>query len=582
MKHKQYTIGLDFGSDSARALIVDVSNGDELATGVCNYPRWMQGKYSDASISKFRHHPQDYIDAMTAAITNALKSIDPVITENIVGIGVDTTGSTPAPVDEEGTVLALKPEFAENPNAMFILWKDHTAIQKADLINRLAHSETFPDYTQYIGGEYSSEWYWAKAAYVSEQDEMVAKNAYTWVELADWIPALLCNTVSPKSIKRGICASGHKALWHKSWGGLPSEEFLTAISPTLAGQREHYSQEVYTSDKEAGKLSKEWSDILGLPEGISVAVGAFDCHMGAVGAGARTNDLVKVMGTSTCDILMTDSKELGNKTIKGICGQVEGSALPDFTALEAGQSAFGDIYAWYQRLLGWPLQLLAKKNPELKDQLDTLSSQLIPLLTDAISYSNSEKNDDVIAIDWFNGRRTPCTNQHLKGTISNLNLGTSAPEVFFSLIESTAFGAKAINNSFIDQGVNINRVLAIGGISKKSPQIMQICSDIMGFDIAIVESDQCCALGAAIFGALAAGCYPDSEQAQKAMGSSITQIYHPREDKNKHYEERYKKYQELGQTLEELTMRSINNASYDFNAGLTQENFATEAINTAS
>lgn len=558
MEKNKYVMGLDFGSDSIRALIVDVVNGKELSSGVCYYPRWMEGKYSNAKISQFRHHPQDYIDAMTSAIQQALSSVNIDVVDNIIGIGVDTTGSTPAPVDENGVVLALRPEFADNPNAMFILWKDHTAIDKAEKINQLAHSGEFIDYTQYVGGVYSSEWYWAKIAHISEQDSAVAKSAYTWVELADWIPALLTGTIAPSRIKRGVCAAGHKALWHSDWNGLPSEEFLNAISPTLKSLRSHYSSQVYTSDQEAGKLDRMWADKLGLPVGISVAVGAFDCHMGAVGAGARENDLVKVIGTSTCDILMVKKEEVADKLIEGICGQVEGSALPEFVALEAGQSAFGDVYAWYQRLLSWPLQLGIEKYPELKSQLQELSSSLLPSLSQLLE---QHSDSHVLALDWFNGRRTPFANQHLKGAVVNMNLGTTAIDIFRCLVESTAFGAKAINDCFVDQGMKIKRIIAIGGISKKSAEIMQLCSDVMETEIAVVESDQCCALGAAIFAALAAGVYTNSVEAQQAMASQFIKVYQPNEARSHYYRERYEQYLMFGNYMEEIIMATTGQNS---------------------
>ncbi|WP_228550644.1 ribulokinase [Endozoicomonas sp. OPT23] len=550
---ESYVIGLDFGSDSGRAVIVDTHTGKELGCGVCNYPRWMEGKYSDAAESRFRHHPLDYIESMTAAIKSALLEAGEGVADKVVGIGVDTTGSTPAPVDEKGEILALKPEFAENPNAMFILWKDHTSVEVADRINTLAKSDKFEDYTKFVGGIYSSEWFLSKAAYVSEQDEAVAKAAHTWVELCDWLPALLSDNLHPQSIKRGICAAGHKALWHESWGGLPPQEFLNAISPTLEGMRANYSEEVYTSEAVAGRLSAEWSEKLGLKEGIAIAVGEFDCHMGAVGAGARAGDLVKVMGTSTCDILMVEPEELGDKTIEGICGQVLGSALPDMVTLEAGQSAFGDIYAWYKRLLAWPMQQWAKDHPEDQPTMEKLEESLLPMLTQAVS-QREPFSDGALALDWHNGRRTPYANQRLTGSINKLNLGSDAPEVFHGLVESTAFGAKAITESMKDQGAPIKRVIAIGGISKKSSLVMQMCSDVMGYEIAVVDSEQCCALGAGIFAAVAAGTYATTEEAQKAMASPICQVYHPRPTRMKHYQRRYNAYQQLGQAMEVLTM----------------------------
>lgn len=546
-----HVIGLDFGSDSVRALLVNASNGEEISSGVTYYPRWMEGKYNNPEHSQFRHHPKDYIEAMTSAVQEALSQVSDAIAQSVVGIGVDTTGSTPAPIDKDGNVLALRPEFAENPNAMFVLWKDHTAVEKADLINELAHGGDFPDYTRYIGGIYSSEWFWAKAAFVSEQDAAVAEQAYSWVELCDWIPALIAGNQHPDKFRRGICAAGHKAMWHESWGGLPDEQFLTAISPTLAGLRDRMFDEVFTADQEAGRLSAEWASNFGLPEGIAIAIGEFDCHTGAVGAGAGAHDLVKVIGTSTCDILMVDHEQVGDRTIHGICGQVKGSALPNLTALEAGQSAFGDIYAWFKNLLAWPLRQLAEKDPSQADALQAFEDKLIPLLTEAAEQYQMH-NHSPLAMDWHNGRRTPYANQRLKGVLAELNLGSEAPAIFASLVESTAHGAKAIVDCFVDQGVDVNRVLAIGGISQKSPYVMQMCADVIGRDIAVVRSEQCCALGAAIFGAVTAGIYADTDAAQKAMASPIYKVFQPNQAVQAQRAQRYGTYKALGQHIEQI------------------------------
>lgn len=550
--NNKFTIGLDFGSDSVRALLVNINTGDEVACGVQNYPRWMQGQYCLPAVSQFRHHPQDYIDAMTTVIKSMLKGVPADVTKKIVGIGVDTTGSTPAPIDKDGNILALLPEFENNPNAMFILWKDHSSIQKAELINQLAHSGDYPDYTRYVGGIYSSEWFWSKAAWVSEQDEGVAKSAYSWVELCDWIPALLSGNQAPAKLRRGICAAGHKALWHDDWNGLPAQDFLSAISPTLDGIRERMFDSVYTSDQQAGLLSAEWAEKLGLPESIAIAIGEFDCHMGAVGSGAGENDLVKVIGTSTCDILMVSPEKIGTKTIAGICGQVKGSALPDLVALEAGQSAFGDIYAWYKRLLMWPIYQWVKTHQEDQYLVDNIDETLMSMLTDS-AMEQAQVEHSPLSIDWHNGRRTPIANQRLKGVISGLNLGSTAPDVFHSLVESTAHGSKAIMDCMVNQGVDVNRILAIGGIAKKSPLVMQTCADVMGRDIAVVESDQCCALGAAIFAAVVAGAHSSVVEAQKVMASPIRHTYTPESTSNAFYQDRYSSYQTLGQHIETFT-----------------------------
>ncbi|KWT99013.1 ribulokinase [Vibrio toranzoniae] len=549
--HQQHVIGLDFGSDSVRALVVNADTGKEVSSSVVYYPRWIKGLYCQPDQSQFRHHPQDYLDAMTDAIQEVLSTVSPTVTSSVVGIGVDTTGSTPAPIDENGTILALLPEFENSPNAMFVLWKDHTSVTKADLINELAHSGTYTDYTRYIGGVYSSEWFWAKAAWVSEQDEQIAKRAYSWVELCDWIPATLSGNQHPQKLRRSICAAGHKAMWHDSWGGLPDQAFLSAISPTLDGIRDRMFSDVFTSDQAAGYLSKEWAERLGLPEGIAIAIGEFDCHMGAVGAGAGANDLVKVIGTSTCDILMVEAEQVGDRTIHGICGQVEGSAMPELLALEAGQSAFGDMYAWFKNVLMWPLQAYVERNPDFALTAEEIASDLLPMLSEAAEQQGIDQYTPV-AMDWLNGRRTPYANQRLKGAICDLNLGSASPAIFSALVESTAHGAKAIVDCFIEQDVTVERVIAIGGIAQKSPYVMQMCADVIGREIVVVESEQCCALGAAIFAAVAAGVYPNTKAAQSVMASPVRQAYLPNPEVQAMRAERYATYRQLGQHMEQL------------------------------
>ncbi|MBM3705997.1 MAG: ribulokinase, partial [Actinobacteria bacterium] len=342
-----YVIGLDFGTDSVRSLVVNADTGREEATHVSYYKRWGQGKYQDASRNMFRHHPLDYIESLEEVIKSSLKKMPAGSAGSIIGIGIDTTGSTPAPVDRQGAVLALKEGFSDNPNAMFILWKDHTAVQEAELINKTAKSWGGTDFTKYSGGVYSSEWFFSKILHVLRNDKNIRDSAYSWVELADWIPAILTGNVRPEKIKRSRCAAGHKAMWHSDWGGLPPEEFLVRVDGLLAGLRDRLYKDTFTSDVSAGKLSGQWAAKLGLNQGIAVTVGAFDPHMGAVGAMIRDGIFVKVLGTSCCDMAV-GPKVIDEKLIAGICGQVDGSIIPGLTGYEAGQSSFGDVYAWFK------------------------------------------------------------------------------------------------------------------------------------------------------------------------------------------------------------------------------------------
>lgn len=539
----KYVIGLDYGTDSVRALIVNAQNGEEISTAVHYYTRWKKGLYCDPSQSQYRQHPLDYLEGLEATIKQALAQAGAEVAQNVVGISVDTTGSTPVAVDHAGTPLSMLPEFADNPNGMFILWKDHTANQEALEINNLAHSSDV-DFTKYVGGIYSSEWFWAKILRTLRVDEQVRKAAFSWVEHCDWISAVLTGETDPLSIKRSRCAAGHKAMWHEEFEGLPSEAFLTQLDPVLSGLRAQLFRDTYTSDLPMGKISKEWAAKLGLPENVVIGVGAFDAHMGGVGAAIEPYSLVRVMGTSTCDMLIAPNEEVGHLLIKGICGQVDGSILPNMLGMEAGQSAFGDVYAWFQNLIAYPLREFLSE-----EEAEKLTAKIIPSLSEKASKMPVTENDPV-ALDWFNGRRTPDANHTLKGAITGLNLGSDAPRLFKTLVEATAFGAKAIVDRFNNEGVPIKQLVGIGGVSKKSPFVMQTLANVLNMPIKIVKSEQACALGAAMCAATAAGVYPTMEAAQAAMSSGYDAEFYPQAEKVGVYEKLYAKYVKLGGFVE--------------------------------
>lgn len=539
----KYVIGLDFGTDSVRALIADASDGREVASAVYHYPRWKAGRYCIPAASQFRQHPLDYLEGLEHSVRHALAEAPAGVAHQVMGISVDTTGSTPVAVNQTGTPLALMPGMEENPNGMFILWKDHTANAEAEEINVLAHQWN-PDFTKYVGGIYSSEWFWAKILHTLRVDEDVRKNAFSWVEHCDWISAVLTGDTNPLTIRRSRCAAGHKAMWHEEFNGLPEEAFLTRLDPVLAGLRDRLFRQTYTSDLPMGRLSPDWAKRLGLSENVVVGVGAFDAHMGAVGAGIGPYSLVRVMGTSTCDMLVAPNEEVGHLLIRGICGQVDGSILPGMLGMEAGQSAFGDVYAWFQNLLAFPLREFL---PEA--EAEKYIQNILPVLAQKAS-SLPVTEHDPVALDWFNGRRTPDADHRLKGAVTGLSLGTEAPTLFKALVEATAFGAKRIVERFRSEGVPIRQVIGIGGVSKKSPYVMQVLANVLNMPIKIVQSEQACALGAAICAATAAGIYPSLLEAQAAMASGYDAEFQPQTDLVEAYKKLYHKYERLSVFIE--------------------------------
>ncbi|MBT3384433.1 MAG: ribulokinase [Prolixibacteraceae bacterium] len=553
MMSNKYTIGLDYGTDSVRSLIVNVENGEEVSSVVYNYPRWQKGMYCDAPKNQFRQHPKDYLEGLEYTIIEALKQAPKGVAENVVGISVDTTGSTPIAVDEKGTPLSLTPGFEENPNAMFVLWKDHTSVKEAEEINKLSKKWEV-DFTKFEGGIYSSEWFWAKLLHVIRKDAGVFRAAYSWVEHCDWIPAILTGDTNPKTLKRSRCAAGHKAMWHEAFNGLPSEEFLVALDPMLSGLRDRLFKETFTCDIQAGKLTPEWAKKLGLSTEVVIGVGAFDAHLGAVGAEIEPYYVSKVMGTSTCDMLIAPMEEVGDKLVSGICGQVDGSIVPGMLGLEAGQSAFGDIYAWFKNVLEWPLKNILSEsdliNEETKQKLmeETSDKIIAKLSEEAAKIPIAESG--IVALDWMNGRRTPDANQALKGAISGLSLGSDAPRIFRALVEATAFGSKAINDRFISEGVRIDGVIALGGVAKKSPLVMQIVADVLNMPIKVARSEQACALGSAMAAAVAAGVYRDTAEAQKKMGGGIETEYLPIPENVEKYKILYEQYKKFGKFVE--------------------------------
>lgn len=548
-----FVIGIDFGTDSVRSVIVNAATGEENASAIFSFPRWNDRLYCNAMENRFRQHPLDYLEGMENTIQKCLNLAGRSVISCIRSISIDTTGSTPVAVNQAGAPLALLPGFEENPNAMFVLWKDHTAVKEAAEIN--AHAKKFDtDYLKYAGGIYSSEWFWAKLLHVLREDEAVGAACYSWIEHCDWIPFLLTGGNRISEMKRSRCAAGHKALWAEDYGGLPPDNFFTSLDPLLKGFPQRLYTDTYTADMPAGYLSKEWAQRLGLTTDVVVGVGAFDAHMGAVGGQIEPYHLSKVMGTSTCDMLVTPLEQMKDKLVKGICGQVPGSIIPGMIGMEAGQSAFGDIYAWYRNLITWPLQRLLRQSESLdKNKADALIQEItektIPALSEEASRITVTPGTE-LATDWLNGRRTPDANQELKATVSGLSLASDAPSVFRALVEASCFGARKIVERFTEEGIPIKGLIGLGGVAKKSPFIMQTMADVINMPIRIHRSEQTCALGAAMFAATAAGIYNRVEDAMAAMGGGFETTYLPDDRRTFIYHQRYRQYLALGDFME--------------------------------
>jgi L-ribulokinase len=556
-----YVIGVDYGSDSVRTIVVDAANGNEVASSVFYYPRWKQQLYCDPSSNQFRQHPLDYIEGLEETIKKCLLQAGPGVAANVRAISVDTTGSTPVAVDQSGTPLALLPDFADNPNAMFVLWKDHTSVEEAAEIN--AHAQKFStNYLQFIGGIYSSEWFWAKLLHVLREDEQVRNAIYSFVEHCDWIPFLLTGGNNVHQLKRGVCAAGHKILWAKEWGGLPPDDWFSSLDPLLFGFTSKLFTKTFTADQAAGKISLDWAQRLGLSEDVLIGIGAFDAHIGAVGGQIEPYHLSKVMGTSTCDMLVAPPEDVQGTLVRGICGQVDGSVIPGMIGMEAGQSAFGDAYAWFKNILTWPLKNILSTSTTvdaetLKRLIEETSDKMIAELSKQAQALPLEEEGE-LAIDWLNGRRTPDANQTLEGAIAGLNLGTDAPRMFRAIAEATCFGAKAIVERFKEQGIPVKGLIGLGGVAKKSPFIMQMMADVINMPIRIHKSEQTCALGGAMFAATVAGLYNRVEDAMQAMGQGFDAEYHPAEERAAVYSRRFVQYKKLGSFLDHQFYNSNN------------------------
>lgn len=543
MRQPIYTIGLDFGTGSVRCLVVRVEDGAEVGAAEQSYAHGNGGVYGDASEPELaRQHPADYIEGLTRSVLKAIacaretdRDFSP---DRIIGVGVDTTGSTPIPVDGLGVPLAFQPAFQGNVNALAWLWKDHTAKDEAKAISERT-MESHPEYLAKCGGVYSSEWYWAKIWHCANVAPEVAQAAAAWVEFADWLPAILSGMQRKPS--RGICPAGHKAMYHESWGGYPDRDFLASLHPELARARDALKDCTAVSvDTPAGYLTHEWAAKLGIPARIPVSTGAFDAHVGSIACGIRPGVMIKVLGTSGCD-MMVEPLSRSLEDIPGLCGIAPGSILPGYHGLEAGQAALGDLYGWW---VDW-----IRPDKLSHEDLAFRAAQMQPGET------------GLLALDWNNGNRTVIVDQHLSGLIVGQTLRSLPEEVYRALVESTAFGAKIIMNRFEEYGVKVKEIITTGGVAHKNPFILQIYADVMERPVGIARSDQTCALGAALIAAVIAGAYPDFPSAQRAMAGVKQERYFPQREHVGIYRELFQLYKDLhdafGASTEPVPLRHV-------------------------
>lgn len=525
----QYTIGLDYGTNSVRALIVNVTNGAEIASAVWNYAHGTHGVILSNDPNLARQHPADYVKGaemtIKAALAGAKRGARGFKPEQVIGIGVDTTGSTPLPVDANGQPLAFNKKFANNPAAMAWLWKDHTSVAEAGAITNLARKMR-PQYLAKCGGTYSSEWFWSKILHCLRTAPNVFNAAHSWIELADYVPATLTGTEHPDKFVAGVCAAGHKAMWNAKWGGYPDEEFLSELDPALGALRKRLTPRVESVNKAVGGLTESWARRTGLRAGIPVAVGAFDAHLGAIGSGVAPGALVKIIGTSTCDIaIAANTNSLAD--IPGLCGIVDGSVVPGYFGLEAGQSAVGDIFNWFVNYV---------KPGGKAGTHESLTAEAAKL---------KPGESGLLALDWNNGNRTVLVDQRLTGLLVGQTLYTTPAEIYRALVEATAFGALTIINRFEEYGVKIDQVINCGGIADKNPVVMQIYADVTGRPMKVSRSAQTCALGSAIAAAVVAGAHKDFQSAEKAMTGLKPRVFKPNAKAHAVYRELYPLYKDL-------------------------------------
>lgn len=543
-----FVIGIDYGTDSVRALLANAATGEIVADSVFSYPRWGRREYCDSAESRFRQHPQDHLDGLRHVIKEVLAQ-QPGAARSVRAIAVDTTASTPCLTDARGTPLALLPEYADDPDAMFVLWKDHTAQREAEQITALC-ARSAVNYARHSGNHYSSECFWAKALHLLRGSERLRRDARAVIELCDWIPAVLTGSRNPSCLKTSHCAAGSKQMWSDAWGGFPPEEFFEELDPVLLPLVRRISKDNRTCDCPAGRIAAQWAAEFGLPSDVVIGVGNIDAHSGAVGAGIACGTVVLNLGTSACYMALMPPDKMEGRLIEGIFGQVDGSIVPGMIGFEAGLSAFGDVYAWFKNMLCFPLkEILA--HTELIDERtrERLTEECCDRIMDELTAAAerlSLREEVPLATDWLNGRRNPYPAPELTGTLTGLRLSTTAPEIYYAFAEATAFATRAILDHLAGNGVAIDRLTGIGGISQKSPFVMQLLADVTGREISVIDCKQACAMGSVVYASVLAGCYRTVEEAQRGLCNFPTILYRPDTRKSDLLMRRYERYKTLG------------------------------------
>ncbi len=551
---KDFVIGLDYGTDSARAVLVNAHTGEQIAEAVHNYARWSRGEYCNALESRFRQHPLDYIEALKSVLHGVLdgnKDIAPYVR----AIAVDTTASTPCLTDEHLQPLSLKEEYKDNPDAMFVLWKDHTGVAEAAAIEEACHSSE-TDYTQVSGYHYSAECFWAKVMHLLGTNEDMRRDARSVIECSDFITATLTGTTDPKKARMGHCNAAQKMFWSEDWGGFPPESFFEALDPALVPILRTLNANKYTCDKPYGKISSQWAEELGLNSDVIIGCGNVDSHQGAIGAGVAYKTAMINLGTSGCCMFVIPNEILKGRIIDGVFGQADSCIIPGLVGFEVGLSAFGDAYAWLRRTLAYPtVEILAKSSkidPVTRQTLvdEVLDNILIKLGEDAAKIT--PRLDAPFATDWFNGRRSPDPNQMLWGSLMGLRLSTTAPELYYAIVEATALAMKTIVDHLAERGIVFDAFIGVGGIAQKAPFVMQMLADAIGKDIRVSQTKQSCALGSAICASVVAGIYPTIEAAQAALCQPIIRTYTPNAERRALLQKRHELYRAAGKFTESL------------------------------